>query len=129
VVILFDFENLIQLIDSVSLVLNDNKRATCESFYFLIANMFFVSSIKPISNNGWLLKGNKSGLFGEQPINAAYTIMRLKRFYDVFGDEVYRSKMEISFSWFSGNNHLHKIIYNTITGSCYNGLEESLTLI
>ena len=32
--------------------------------------------------------------------------------------------MEIAFSWFLGNNHLHQIVYNPCTGGCYDGLEE-----
>ena len=31
--------------------------------------------------------------------------------------------MELGFSWFLGNNHLEKIIYNPKTGGCYDGLE------
>jgi hypothetical protein len=33
--------------------------------------------------------------------------------------------MELAFSWFLGNNHLNKIIYNPCTGGCYDGLEEN----
>ena len=33
--------------------------------------------------------------------------------------------MEIGFSWFLGNNHLHQIVYNPCTGGCYDGLEEN----
>jgi hypothetical protein len=32
--------------------------------------------------------------------------------------------MELGFSWFLGNNHLNKIIYNPCTGGCYDGLED-----
>jgi hypothetical protein len=43
----------------------------------------------------------------------------------VFKDEDYLYKMEISFNWFLGNNHVHQIIYNPCTGGCYDGLEEN----
>ena len=33
--------------------------------------------------------------------------------------------MEVAFSWFLGNNHLHQIIDNTCKGGCFDGLEES----
>ena len=62
---------------------------------------------------------------GEQPIDVAYTILALKKFYDVFKDEDYREKMEIAFNWFLGNNHLHQVIYNPCTGGCYDGPEEN----
>ena len=67
---------------------------------------------------------NESGHFGEQPIDVAYTIITLSKFYDVFMDEDYRLKMETAFYWFLGKNRLHQIIYNPCTGGCYDGLEE-----
>jgi hypothetical protein len=83
--------------------------------------------IRVISNKGWYKKGEtlaQDNKGGEQPIDVAYTILALFKFYDVFKDEAYLSKMEIAFSWFLGNNHLHQIIYNPCTGGCYDGLEE-----
>ena len=64
-------------------------------------------------------------IWGEQPIDVAYTILALSKFYEVFKDENYLDKMRTSFDWFLGNNHLHQIIYNPCTGGCYDGLEEN----
>ncbi len=61
---------------------------------------------------------------GEQPIDVAYTIMTLSKFYRVFGDKDYKVKMELAFNWFLGNNRLNQIVYNPCTGGCYDGLEE-----
>jgi hypothetical protein len=63
-------------------------------------------------------KGKKSvpvAIGGEQPIDVAYTILALSKFYDVFKDADYLQKMEAAFNWFLGNNHLHQIIYNPCT--------------
>jgi len=95
------------------------------SFNFLLSLAFNKNGIEVISNKGWLHKGHKAGQFGEQPIDVAYTIMTLSKFYDVFMDEDYHQKMEIAFNWFLGNNRLHQIIYNPCTGGCYDGLEET----
>ena len=95
------------------------------SFNFLLSMTFNKNGIEVISNKGWLHKGEEAGQFGEQPIDVAYTIMTLSKFYDVFMDEDYRQKMEIAFNWFLGNNRLHQIIYNSCTGGCYDGLEET----
>ncbi len=62
---------------------------------------------------------------GEQPIDIAYTILALSKFYKEFKQENYNTKMNQAFSWFLGNNHLNQIIYNPCTGGCYDGLEES----
>lgn len=101
------------------------KEIAVTSFDFLLSLIFNKNGIEVISNKGWLQKGQEAGQFGEQPIDVAYTIMTLSKFYDVLSDEDYRNKMEIAFNWFLGNNRLHQIVYNPCTGGCYDGLEES----
>jgi len=95
------------------------------SFSFLLLQTFNKNGIEVISNKNWLKKGQKPDPFGEQPIDVAYTIMTLSKFYDLIKDEDYRLKMDIAFNWFLGQNRLHQIIYNPCTGGCYDGLEES----
>ena len=102
------------------------KEIALESFDFLLTKIFNEKGIKVISNDGWMhyrtaaLKV-KNG--GEQPIDVAYTILTLSAFFEAFKDITYLQKMELGFSWFLGNNHLNKIIYNPCTGGCYDGLE------
>lgn len=103
---------------------NIYKEIAKNSFDFLLSLTFNAQGIKVISNKTWLKKGEISDTHGEQPIDVAYTILAMSRFYDVFKEEVYLQKMEIAFNWFLGNNHLHQIIYNPCTGGCYDGLEE-----
>ncbi|TMI63083.1 MAG: glycosyltransferase [Bacteroidetes bacterium] len=98
------------------------------SFDFLLSKTFGENSIKVISNKTWLHKENTAVYVtagGEQPIDVAYTVLAMHKFYDVFKDETYLRRMEISFNWFLGNNHLQQVIYNPCTGGCYDGLEES----
>jgi len=95
------------------------------SFDFLLSKIFNENGIEVISNKKWLLKGEKAGHFGEQPIDVAYTIMTLAKYYDVFGDEEYRNKMQKAFNWFLGDNRLNQIVYNPCTGGCYDGMEEN----
>ncbi|GGD80142.1 glycosyl transferase [Emticicia aquatilis] len=104
------------------------KQTAKTSFDFLLSKIFTEKSIKVISNQGWLHKGeeeNRVKIGGEQPIDITYTILALNKFYAVFKDESYKNKSKIAFDWFLGNNHLHQIIYNPCTGGCYDGLEES----
>jgi glycosyltransferase involved in cell wall biosynthesis len=98
------------------------------SFDFLLSKIFKNNHIRVISNKGWLHNGqeiNPDKKGGEQPIDVAYTLLTLSKFYDVFKDEDYLDKMETAFSWFLGNNHLDQIIYNPCTGGCYDGLEDT----
>jgi hypothetical protein len=96
-----------------------------ESFDFLLSLTFNESRIKVISNRGWLQKGHATEEHGEQPIDVAYTILALQLFYAVFKEQPYKTKMTTAFNWFLGNNHLHQIIYNPLTGGCYDGLEDT----
>lgn len=98
-----------------------------KSFDFLLSKIYRNNSIKVISNKGWLINGEEAKeevIGGEQPIDVAYTILALSKFYTVFREKEYMNKMEIGLSWFLGNNHLHQIIYNPCTGGCYDGLEQ-----
>ena len=101
------------------------KDIAISSFDFLLSQTFNENGIEVISNKHWLQKGEKPGHFGEQPIDVAYTIMTLSKFYDEFMDEDYHLKMVTAFNWFLGKNRLHQIVYNPCTGGCYDGLEET----
>jgi hypothetical protein len=101
------------------------KEIALSSFNFLLSKIFNDNGIEVISNKNWLHKGQEPARFGEQPIDVAYTIITLSKFYDEFEDEEYLIKMKTAFTWFLGNNRLHQIIYNPCTGGCYDGLEEN----
>lgn len=104
------------------------KEIAKQSFDFLLSKIFRNNSIKVVSNKGWMLKDkthHNLPIGGEQPIDVAYTILALSKFYNVFKEKAYQQKMVIAFNWFLGNNHLHQIIYNPCTGGCYDGLEEN----
>jgi glycosyltransferase involved in cell wall biosynthesis len=104
------------------------KEIATTSFDFLLSKILREDCIKVISNKGWLNKENVSfpiPIGGEQPIDVAYTILALSKFYDTLQEDAYLQKMKIAFSWFLGNNHLKQIVYNPCTGGCYDGLEET----
>jgi hypothetical protein len=94
------------------------------SFDFLLEHIFTPRGIKVISNKGWLHKGVIPEHYGEQPIDVAYTVLALSRFYKCFKENEYLVKLETAFNWFLGQNHLHSILYNPCTGGCWDGLEE-----
>lgn len=105
-----------------------HKEIASSSFHFLLSKTFNTKRIKVISNKNWLhkeIEPVQAVIGGEQPIDVAYTIIALSKFYEVFKDEAYKRKMEMAFNWFLGANHLHQVIYNPCTGGCYDGLEEN----
>jgi glycosyltransferase involved in cell wall biosynthesis len=102
------------------------KKIAKESLDFLLSKTFIDGKIKVISNKGWHIKGNSSeiAIGGEQPIDVAYSIIALEKFYAVFNKEEFKTKAINAFNWFLGENHLHQIVYNPCTGGCYDGVEE-----
>lgn len=99
-----------------------------ESFDFLLEKTFGKTGINVIPNKQWRHKEIlplPEFIGGEQPIDVAYTILALGKFYDVFNDEYYLTQMKTAFDWFLGKNHLNQIIYNPCTGGCYDGLEKN----
>lgn len=104
------------------------KKIAKTSFDFLLSKIISKNSINVISNKGWLhnnIEVNQKVIGGEQPIDVAYTILALAKFFDTFRSTRYQNNMETAFTWFLGNNHLYQIIYNPCTGGCYDGLEEN----
>ena len=101
------------------------KQVAKESFDFLLSLTFSERGIKVISNKSWLHKGQRPAPHGEQPIDVAYTILALDKFYRAFKEVDYSQKMVTAFNWFLGKNHLNQIIYNPCTGGCYDGLEDT----
>lgn len=101
------------------------KKIAKDSFDFLLSLTFNEGGIKVISNKSWLHKGQRPAPHGEQPIDVAYTILALDKFYKAFKEPDYSDKMVTAFNWFLGKNHLNQIIYNPCTGGCYDGLEDT----
>ena len=101
------------------------KRIAVESMDFLISKMFLNGEFKIISNQGWHQKGTIPYQYGEQPIDASYMMHALDLFYKTFEDPIYKKYLKKAFNWFLGNNHLNQIMYNPITGGCYDGLEKN----
>jgi glycosyltransferase involved in cell wall biosynthesis len=103
------------------------KEIAKKSFDFLISKIFYNNAIKVVSNKGWMQNSASVNeqIGGEQPIDVAYTILALSKFYETFNEADYLEKMEIAFDWFLGKNHLHQIVYNPCTGGCYDGLEDT----
>ena len=95
-----------------------------QSFDFLLSRIIVDNEIHVVSNKVWAHRGQPTNELqgGEQPIDVAYTIVALDRFYKFTKDEQYRKTIRIVFEWFLGRNHLRQIVYNPVTGGCFDGL-------
>ncbi|MBK0369897.1 glycosyltransferase [Flavobacterium agrisoli] len=100
------------------------KKIALESLHFLIDKMYTDNQLKIISNQGWHEKNAIPYEYGEQPIEAYYMMNTLDLFYKTFHDPLYKRYLKLAFDWYLGKNHLKQILYNPITGGCYDGLEK-----
>ena len=100
------------------------QEAARTTLHFLIGHLFKDGHFRGISNHGWLHPDKEVHLYGEQPIEAAYTVLAMERFHRLLQHDYYRQRRDTAFEWFLGNNHLHQTIYDRSTGGCHDGLEE-----
>ena len=97
----------------------DVRVLALESMEFLISKVFVNGKFKIGNIDGERLNSNV-----EYPLET-YTIMEtLDLFYSSFGDPNYKKYLKLAFDWFLGKNHLNHIMYDPLTGGCYDALEE-----
>jgi glycosyltransferase involved in cell wall biosynthesis len=101
------------------------KDCAVSTLDFLVSKTFTENGIEVISNRGGLKHGHKSPLSGQQPFEVACTVMTLSKFYEAFNERKYFDRMITAFNWFLGENRLRQIIYNPVTGGCYDALEKN----
>ncbi len=100
------------------------REAAVATFGFLLEHLFEGDMLRVISNRTWKKPGMEPDRYGEQPIDAAYTISALALFHETFGVPEHARRMHQAFEWFLGRNHLAQVMYNSASGGCYDGLEE-----
>lgn len=104
----------------------DNKKyldVALESLDFLISKTFSGKDIfSPIGQAGWYSRNQERSYFDQQPIDVGYTVQTLLLAYKITNQEKYRKHAINAFQWFLGKNALNQVVYNEVTGGCYDGL-------
>lgn len=89
---------------------------------FLTRLTFINGKLYPIGQNGWCTKNGKRAFFDQQPIDAACMVQAYATAYEITKRKSYHHKAVLAFNWFLGKNHLNQMIYDDMTGGCYDGL-------
>lgn len=76
----------------------------------------------PIGNKKWYVKGGKRAFYDQQPIEASCMIELLKAAMKVTGDKEYGENALIVFDWYLGRNTKGEMLYDPVTGGCFDGL-------
>jgi hypothetical protein len=98
-------------------------RVARESCEFLLDNTFNGEHFSFVGCRGWYERAGTRATFGQQPIEAASTVMMLRAAYDVTHNDKYLTLQRKAFDWFLGQNDLHIPLYDFRTKGCSDGLE------
>lgn len=94
-----------------------------ESFEFLSSKFFNRTMAEVHSKQEWQSTDPGKDNAGEHPCDIGFQVITLSKFYLMCKESEYFNKMNTAYQWFLGNNRLNQMIYNPVTGSCYDGLE------
>jgi len=124
-VITYDNAVLPHALFVASLTLENKKylKVATKSCDFLLDNTFNGEHFSFIGCRGWYERGGTKAAFGQQPIEAASTVMMLRAAYDVTHDDKFLTLQRKAFDWFLGQNDLHIPLYDFRTKGCSDGLE------
>jgi glycosyltransferase involved in cell wall biosynthesis len=76
-----------------------------------------------VGNRKWYKRGGERSQFGQQPIDAAASVLMFFKAFEVTGNKEYLKKMNTAFMWFLGKNDLGIPLYDFETCGCCDGLE------
>ncbi len=76
----------------------------------------------PIGSNGFYERGGPKASFDQQPVEACAMVSACLQAQRVTGDERWAVRARRAFSWFLGQNHLQRSLYDAATGGCRDGL-------
>jgi glycosyltransferase involved in cell wall biosynthesis len=93
-----------------------------QSLQFLISKTFSNKMYLPIGHSHWYKNNKKRSQYDQQPEDPASMILALACAYQNTHNYEYKNLAKKCFSWFLGNNSLHKPLYDEKTGGCYDGL-------
>jgi len=96
---------------------------------FLVANSFDGDICVPVGQKGWFERDGRKTIFDQQPEEITALVLVLKAAHKISGDENYKKLMRSAFDWFLGNNVLRQVVYDQVSGGCYDGVgEKSINL-
>jgi len=93
-----------------------------ESLDFLSSIVVVNGKLTLIGNKGWYEKGGKRALYDQQPVDAASMVQTCLIAYKATKKKSYYSNAVLAFNWFLGKNSLNQMMYDEVTGGCFDGL-------
>lgn len=95
-----------------------------QSLDFLSRILIVDGKLVLIGNKGWYHKDSQRAIFDQQPVDAASMVQTYLTAYENTKKAEYYSNAVLSFNWFLGKNSLNQMVYDEVTGGCFDGLTE-----
>lgn len=93
-----------------------------KSLEFLGSIVFEKDYFSPIGQNGWYFRDGRRAYFDQQPEDASSMVETLTLAYQITKKSAYKQQALKTFQWFLGENHLKQMVYDEVSGGCYDGL-------
>lgn len=91
---------------------------------FLIGKTFVSGIYVPIGQDGWHHKIGERRYFDQQPEDVSAMVCAFATAHSITGKDSYKKLMHEAFNWFLGDNSLKQVVYDRVTGGCYDGVGE-----
>ena len=95
-----------------------------ESLKLLLDVQILNSQFVPIGNHGWYEKGKLRSIYDQQSVEAASMTEAALSAYRETDNSYFKTMARTIFNWFLGKNTQKAFVYNSTTGSCYDGITE-----
>jgi glycosyltransferase involved in cell wall biosynthesis len=92
------------------------------SLKFLTSLLMMAGKLVLIGHKGWYKRGKERAFYDQQPVDASSMVQVYMTAYKITGKREYYENALIGFQWFLGRNSLNQVVYDEITGGCYDGL-------
>jgi len=92
---------------------------------FLSKIIFIEGKLYPIGQNGWFNREGRRAFYDQQPVDVSEMVQTCIIAYEITKNKKYYENAVLAFNWFLGKNHLGQMIYDEVTGGCYDGLAKN----
>ena len=101
----------------------DYLRVALEALDFLTEVQYQDGYFDLIGNEGWYQKGGEKAIFSQQPLDAGALVETFLLARLLTGENKYLELAYAALQWFLGRNRLGVSLYDSIIGSCCDGLD------
>lgn len=89
---------------------------------FLRKITFNPKQYSPIGQKGWYFRYKKRAYYDQQPEDTSSMVQTKFVAFRVTGDNQHLFDAWKAFQWFLGKNHLNQMVYDEVSGGCYDGV-------